>query len=60
MNIMAEDHTSRISLPISELDAFPVVSLEDLARVTLLNRVDSKYIFHYDELGGLLNELSKE
>jgi hypothetical protein len=60
MNIMAEDHTSRISLPISELDAFPVVSLEDLARVTLLNRVDSKYIFHYNELSGLLNELSKD
>lgn len=57
---MTADHKSRTPFPLSELNAYTVVSLEDLARVTLLNRVDSKYIFHYGELGGLLNELSKE
>jgi hypothetical protein len=60
IDIMTADRTSGIPFPLSELDAYAIVSLEDLAQVTLLNRVDSKYIFHSDELGGLLNELSKE
>jgi hypothetical protein len=60
IDIITADHRSQIPSPLSELDAYTVVSLDDLVRVTLLNRVDSKYIFHFNELGALLHELSKD
>jgi hypothetical protein len=40
------------------LETFETVSLEGLDRVELQNRVDVKYIFHFDELSALLSEFS--
>jgi hypothetical protein len=38
--------------------AFAPISLQGLDKVKLMNRVDSKYIFHHRELDGLLTEIS--
>ena len=40
------------------LDSFNVISLDEIDRVALQNRVDTKYRFHASELEGILDSLS--
>ncbi len=40
-----------------ELEQYNTVSLDDLLQIELLNRKDTKFIFHINKLPGLLNEL---
>jgi hypothetical protein len=41
------------------LSKFQSVTLADLEKVSLLNRIDSKYVFHVNDLAGVLEELKE-
>lgn len=42
------------------LNEYQTIQLADLSRVTLLNRVDTKYVFHLSDLESVLHELKDE
>lgn len=52
---------SEASIPqIPILTEFETIELQDLTKVQLLNRVDTKYIFHVADLNGILADLKHD
>jgi len=61
--IHATQTPDREVLPIPEIPAlehYQTIQLSDLQQVNLLNRVDTKYIFHLSDLHGILLDLKDE
>ena len=42
------------------LNEFEPIGLKDMDRVSLMDRIDSKYVFHIEDLASLLDELKKD
>lgn len=55
---IAANENPRLYIPT--LGLFESIQLEDLQKVQLLNRVDTKYIFHHSDLDGILFDLKEE
>lgn len=53
-------HLDKNDLLLPSVDLFTPISLAGLDKVKLMNRVDSKYIFHRRHLDNVLTEISKD